>query len=174
MLSEFFRFMLQNQGLTWVHWNMRDINYGFAMLEHRFRVLGGDPFVLPEGKKFDLARALVSIYGISYTGHPRLTTLIEKNSMTNRDFLSGEEEAGAFEKGEFVKLHQSTLRKVDVLSSILGRAADGSLKTNSKWWERSGLHPKVMVEMIMEHWVYSALTIVALVIVYALWLKDAL
>lgn len=94
MLGEFFAFMQQNQGLLWVHWNMRDINYGFAALEHRYRVLGGEPFVLPEGKKFDLARALIALYGVSYTGHPRLATLIEKNHIAHRDFLTGQGGSG--------------------------------------------------------------------------------
>ncbi len=164
MLGDFFKFMQQNQGLLWIHWNMRDINYGFAALEHRFRVLGGEPFVLPEGKKFDLARALIALYGVAYTGHPRLTTLIEKNHIAHRDFLSGQAEADAFEQQDYIKLHQSTLRKVDILANILGRAADGTLKTNAKWYERYGMHPKVIVELIREHWIYSALGIVALIV----------
>src|SRR5699024_9976083 len=27
MLGDFFKFMHQNQGLLWIHWNRRDINY---------------------------------------------------------------------------------------------------------------------------------------------------
>src|SRR5690606_5499573 len=156
-------FMQQNQGLLWVHWNMRDINYGFAALEHRYRVLGGEPFVLPEGKKFDLARALIALYGVSYTGHPRLATLIEKNHIAHRDFLTGQEEADAFEKQDYIKLHQSTLRKVDILANILGRAADGTLKTNAKWHERCGWHPKVLLEIMKEHWLYSLAALVLLI-----------
>lgn len=150
MPGDFFKFMHQNQGLLWIHWSMRDINYGFAALEHRFKVLGGEAFVLPEGKKFDLARALISLYAASYTAHPRLTTLIDKNRIAHRDFLSGQEEADVFDKQDYIKLHQSTLRKVDILANILGRAADGTLKTNTKWRERYGFHPKVFVELMRE------------------------
>jgi hypothetical protein len=162
MLGEFFSFMQRNQGLLWIHWNMRDINYGFAALEHRFRVLGGEPFVLPEGKKFDLARALIALYGVYYTGHPRLATLIEKNHIAHQDFLTGRAEADAFENKDYIKLHQSTLRKVDILANILGRAADGTLKTNARWYETYGWHPKVLLEVMKEHWVYSLLGLVAL------------
>lgn len=163
MLGEFFSFMQQNQGLLWVHWNMRDINYGFAALEHRFRVLGGERFVLPEGKKFDLARALIALYGVSYTGHPRLATLIEKNHFARRDFLTGQEEAETFEKQDYIKLHQSTLRKVDFLANILGRASDGTLETNAKWHERYGWHPNVLLELMKEHWLYSLAGLVLLI-----------
>ncbi|MEJ2622945.1 MAG: hypothetical protein P8163_22765, partial [Candidatus Thiodiazotropha sp.] len=163
MLSEFFSFMRQNQGLCWVHWNMRDINYGFAALEHRCRVLQGEPFVLPEGKKFDLARALVALYGVSYTGHPRLATLIEKNHIAHRDFLTGKEESDAFESQDYIKLHQSTLRKVHILANILGRAADGTLKTNAKWHERYGWHPNVLIELFREHWISGAISVVVVI-----------
>ena len=69
MLDEFFDFIKSRHGFTFVHWNMRDINYGFQAIEHRYRVLGGDPFIIDDARKFDLAGALVAIYGINYIGH---------------------------------------------------------------------------------------------------------
>ncbi len=90
MLEEFFKHASENQGKTWVHWNMRDINYGFIALEHRLKVLQGKPFVLSEDKKIDLARAMVALYGINYIGYPRLVNLIEKNEITSKDTLTGE------------------------------------------------------------------------------------
>ncbi len=42
--------MKQHKAYFWVHWNMRDINYGFPGLEHRFRILGGEPYVLDDSK----------------------------------------------------------------------------------------------------------------------------
>lgn len=163
MLEEYFKFLNENQGKTWVHWNMRDINYGFSALEHRFKALGGSPFMLTEGKKFDLSRAMVSLYGISYIGHPRLTKLIEKNNITSKDFLTGKEEADSFENKEYVKLHQSTLRKADILANIFERVADGTIKTNSKWYEIYGVHPNVLIELIKQHWIFTFLGLIALV-----------
>jgi len=163
MLEEYFKFLNENQGKTWVHWNMRDINYGFSALEHRFKALGGTPFLLTEGKKFDLSRAMVSLYGIGYIGHPRLTKLMKRNNITSKDFLTGKEEADAFENKEYVKLHQSTLRKADILANIFERVADGTIKTNSKWYEVYGVHPKVLIELIKQHWLVSFLGLVALI-----------
>lgn len=163
MLDEFFDFVRTHQNFTWMHWNMRDINYGFQAIEHRYTVLGGTPTRVEESKKFDLARELIAIYGVGYIGHPRLESLVEKNMITNRDFLVGAQEAAAFENKEFVKLHQSTLRKVDILVNIAERAANNSLATNATWRERYGFHPSVIVEVIKEHWVYSLLGLFALV-----------
>lgn len=164
MLEEFFEFVRSHQHFNWVHWNMRDINYGFAAIEHRFRVLGGEPITIAEDRKFDLSRALVNFYGVGYTGHPRLQTLIEKNRITDRDFLTGADEAAAFIEKEFVKLHQSTLRKVDIIANIIERTADRTLKTNATWAEKTGFHPSALVELVKEHWIWSLVVIVAIVI----------
>ena len=155
MLREFYEFMKRHKTYDWIHWNMRDINYGFPALEHRYRVLNGTPEELDESRKYDLSRALVSIFGNNYIGHPRLVKLMEKNHITALDLLDGPGEAAAFEKKEFVKLHQSTLRKVDVLANILGRVIDGSIKTNATWRDKHGIHPIIIFEYIAKHWVLS-------------------
>src|SRR5207248_264499 len=82
MLDRFFEFLRVRLHMNWIHWNMRDVNYGFAAIEHRYRVLGGVPIQIAEDRKFDLARALVDLYGVRYIGHPRLENLIKKNKMT--------------------------------------------------------------------------------------------
>lgn len=158
MLKEFFQFLAQHKTYNWVHWNMRDINYGFPALEHRYRVLKGKPEELDESRKFDLPRALVAIYGNKYMSHPRLINLMEANHITTLDLLDGPGEAAAFESKEFVKLHQSTLRKVDVLANILGRVIDGSIKTNATWRDKHGVHPKIILEYIVKHWIFALIT----------------
>lgn len=158
MLDEFGQFLERNLHCTWVHWNMRDINYGFQAIEHRHKVLGGTPPQrLPEERKFDLARALISIYGVQYAGHPRLDTIVKLNKVTDKSFLVGKDEAAAFDNGEFVRLHQSTLRKVDILANLFGRTVDGSLKTNASWWDARGIHPQAIAEFLSEHWAWTLL-----------------
>jgi hypothetical protein len=155
MLREFYEFMERHKTYDWIHWNMRDINYGFPALEHRYRVLKGNPEELDESRKFDLSRALVAIFANNYIGHPRLVKLMEKNHITALDLLDGPGEAAAFDNKEFVKLHQSTLRKVDVLANILGRVIDGSIETNATWRDKNGIHPKIILEYISKHWILS-------------------
>lgn len=138
MLAAFFAHIGSHRGMKYLHWNMRDVNFGFQAIEHRFRVLGEAPYVVEDEKKFDLSRLLIDIYGVGYIDHPRMGKLLEKNHIAPRDFLTGEEEAKAFENRDFVALHQSTLRKVDVIANIAGRAHDRNLKTNTTWWEMHG------------------------------------
>jgi hypothetical protein len=38
MLDEYFEFVSGQGGFSFVHWNMRDINFGFQAIEHRYKV----------------------------------------------------------------------------------------------------------------------------------------
>jgi hypothetical protein len=167
MLDEFFAFIPTVPVQTFVHWNMRDVNFGFQAIEHRYKVLGGDPIIVADSRKFDLARALIAIFGVGYVPHGeggRMFSTMELNSITARDALKGKEEAQAFEEGQFVKLHQSTLRKVDVIANILERTLDGTLKTNASWREQHGFHPAAAVEFVEEHWIWSLIVMVGVVV----------
>lgn len=155
MLKEFYEYVEKHSGHTWLHWNMRDINYGFPAIAHRYLVLGGKPFDIHESRLCDLARILVSLYGVGYIGHPRLANIVAKNKISDLGFLNGQEESDAFDAGEYVKLHQSTLRKVDIMANIAGRVGDGSLKTDAKLKEIYGGHCAAIFEIMREHWFFT-------------------
>jgi len=142
---------------------MRDANYGFSAIAHRFRVLGGKPVDVDESRLFDFAKLLVDIYGPAYTGHPRFQSLSELNRISLKDFLAGSDEATAFESGEYVKLHQSTLRKVDVMANLFNRYEEGNLKTQSGWWQPYGSRILGAGEWCREHPI-AALIMVALAV----------
>lgn len=152
MLKEFFEYAEKQHNMFWIHWNMRDINYGFKAIEHRFSVLGGTPFKILDSQKIDLARKLIECYGVGYIGHPRMESLLEKNHMKAKDYLSGQEEAIAFENHEYIKLHMSTLRKVDVFANLLNRAINNTLKVNSKWNEIYGVSIQGIINFCKDTW----------------------
>lgn len=152
MLTEFFDFVKEHKSNMWLHWNMRDINYGFQAIEHRFEVLGGKPEVLSESKKVDLARLFVQKYGVRYAPNPRLQSLIKLNHIEPLGFLNGAEEAAAFDTKDYIKLHQSTLRKVDVIANLLDRAIENSLKTNATWKDSYGLSLQGIFEYFKSCW----------------------
>ena len=168
MLADFFKYMEVKQDAKWLHWNMRDANYGFEALENRLNALGREPFHLDERNRFDLSRILIGVYGVAYIGHPRLEKLLELNHITPLDFLNGEQEAAAFVDKQFVKLHQSTLRKVDVLANIADRAHRRDLLTLASWWEQNGQSVKRAIEWLKEHWLLSAISVVTSIVAIAL------
>ena len=171
MLGDFYAHVGAHRGMKYLHWNMRDINYGFAAIEHRYRVLGGDPVVIEDDKKIDGARLLIDIYGAGYAAHPRLESLLQLNRITPLNFLTGSQEAQAFEDKNFVGLHQSTPRKVDVIANIMGRARDRDLKTNTTWWEMHGGRFRAFLNWIAENRIFALLAGVASIIglLVALW-----
>ncbi|MGC0152754.1 hypothetical protein ACPRNU_09885 [Chromobacterium vaccinii] len=174
MLEEFFKAVNVRSHCQWLHWNMRDANYGFEALENRIRALGGEPIAtVPEDKRVDLSRILGSIYGAGYSHHPRLENIISMNNITAKDFLTGKNEAQAFEDKAFLRLHQSTLRKVDILANIAGRAHANDLKTLSTWWERNGRSFKAAFEWIRENWIIGAIIAIIGYIISAWdWIKP--
>jgi len=162
MLDEFYEFVRRHENFQWLHWNMRDVNYGFAAIDHRCKVLGGTPVAIPEEQRTDMAALLIDLFGPNYAQHPRLTNVLALNSISSQNFLSGAEEAAAFEAGEYVKLHQSTLRKVDLFVNILNRTWDGTLKTGARWRERYGTTAGGVIEGVTDHWLYKFLGFVGI------------
>lgn len=160
MLDEFFCFIGDNMHCYWVHWNMRNVNYGFHALEHRYRVLKGEPKFIQDTSKFDLSELLSHYYGSEYIEDPTLESLVDLNNITKLDFLSGKNEAKAFEAVEYVKLHRSTLRKVEILNNILDKFASKNLKTNATVRNQYGLDPNSLLEYLRSSWWGSALIFV--------------
>ena len=164
MLDEFYQFVEHRLASKWANWNMRDINFGFPAIEHRYKVLGGNPVEVPPSSQYDLGELLPRVYGCNYCEHPRLQSLVELNQITSLGFLTGEEEAAAFDNCEYVKLHQSTLRKVQCIATIAERAWDGTLETNSSWLERHGSSIAGVVEGMTNHWAYKVLGAIGILV----------
>ena len=164
MLNDFYDFVKIHEKYNWIHWNMRDINYGFQAIAHRYKVLGGNPREIDDSNRVDLSRLLTDIYGDNYISHPRLQKLMEKNDITHRDFLAGAEEADAFKNKDYVKLHQSTLRKVNLIAKIAERAENGSLKTNARWKDIYGGYPEAIGEFLKENWLISLLSFISAIL----------
>ena len=154
MLSEYFEFVEKHLNFVWLHWNMCNENYGFYAIENRFRVLGGLPIFVPNDKKIDIARILSDRYGKYYIKNPKMINLIEKNRMSKLDLLTRAEEADAFETKKYIKLHKSTLRKVNSFSNILNASLDGTLITDSKWKDIYGISPQGIFEVCKDSWLF--------------------
>jgi hypothetical protein len=171
MLTDFYRFVTRHSGFLWLHWNMRDINYGFSAIAHRFSVLGGEPVYIEDNRLVDLARVLIARYGPEYTRygpdnkeHPRLEKLMMLNQISAKDALTGKEEADAFDNKQYIKLHQSTLRKVDVIANIAEREWNGSLRTNSTWRQEFGTSLAGRAEALIDSTWFRVLSVLGAII----------
>jgi hypothetical protein len=165
LLSEFYLFVRDRRDKFWVHWNMRNLTFGFEHLEHRYRVLGGQNApIIPVERRINLNDILAQRYGKDYVPHPRLKSLMELNGGPHRHFLTGAEEVRAFEAQEFIRMHNSTLAKVGFLESVMRKLSANKLHTASR-----GIG--VTLDRVFEHRAAKAVGAAAtiLTIVVACW-----
>lgn len=135
LLEQFYMFIRDRRDKYWIHWNMRNLTYGFEHLEHRYRVLGhSDAPIIPVEQRINLNDMLSDRYGDDYASHPRLPALMKMNGGIHRHFLSGEEEVQAFKNNEFIRMHNSTLAKVGFFAKVIDRLLKGTLHPASKGW----------------------------------------
>ena len=143
MLLRFYDYLKEHRNNRFIHWNMSDENYGFNALEHRAKILGiNDKKIIPleEKNKINLAVLLRDYYGENYTHDSEhmykivvLNGLINNNDsyLNSEMFLRGKDEAVAFEQHQYLKLFQSTLKKVECFYRIFSLLCDGILKTEA-------------------------------------------
>ena len=134
MLARYFAFIRDHKGMRFLHWNMRDLKFGFAALEHRFAVLGGLPAALHDHQLLNLAMLIPEIYGSTYAPRPHLPHLARRNALTLTGFLDGKDEPAVFNRGEYSAVHQSVLCKVTIIADVAQLAENRTLKTNANWW----------------------------------------
>ncbi|HEK9993501.1 TPA: hypothetical protein TT573_000572 [Streptococcus equi subsp. zooepidemicus] len=138
LLTDFFAFVEKNTDKIWIHWNMRDTVFGFHALEQRFKVLGDTPVMIDDDKKIDLAHLFKKMYGGGYIDNPHIEKLLELNKLTPHRFLTGKQEAEAFNSGHYHELSMSTSSKVNSFSTFLTLAINDNLKTNTPNWKIKG------------------------------------
>ena len=122
MRYEFAEYVKTHISYIWVHWNMSSASYGFQAISNRYRILGGSEINVPDSNKIDLPAVFGKLFTYSFEGHKpngQLLNLANRNNISTRDALPGAQEAEAFDRRDFLKLHMSTLRKVDIIDRIL-------------------------------------------------------
>jgi hypothetical protein len=157
MLSEFFKFAKEQYEYIWLHWNMRNSNYGFEALEHRYKVLTGeDAYHISEENRHDLYRSIVNKYGRDCVDHPKMKSFMELNAGVHRDFLSGEQEVEAFENGEYIKMHKSTMCKVYWFYIIFQSFLNNKVKTKKFSWN-------LFLDKIFKHPIVQLMGFIAMI-----------
>lgn len=131
ILERFYKYVQERRTSNWVHWNMRNIVFGFEHLEHRYRVLtGADPVFIPVEVRVNLNDVLKSRYGDNYAADPKLHDLMRLNGVTDPKVMLGAEEAAAFKSKDYIRMHSSTLGKVGFFRYVIELAKNGRLKTS--------------------------------------------
>ncbi|MEM7760091.1 MAG: hypothetical protein AAF298_18500 [Cyanobacteria bacterium P01_A01_bin.40] len=129
MLEKFYTFVNSHTNDNWLHWNMKNVSYGFEALEHRYKVLSGkDAPTIPDTKRFNLSSLIKEMYGENYVDSPKMKNLMELNNEDDQRFSSGIEEIKAFKNKKYFELHQSTLSKVNWFGKLFIKLTNRKIK----------------------------------------------
>ncbi len=133
LIGRFFNFLRDRREKYWVHWNMRNLTFGFEHLEHRYRSLcKSEPPSVPVEVQLNLNDILRQRYGSDYASDPKMKNLMLLNGDRDIRFLEGQQEAEAFLKKEFIRMHSSTICKVEFFRHVISLAINGKLRTAGK------------------------------------------
>lgn len=166
MLREFYDYIKKHSTYRWVHWNMRNASYGFAAIENRYRILGGRPRKIEEQFKYDLPEILGTLHTYKFEKHQKpssgqLMNISIRNSISTRDALTGAEEAAAFERRDYIALHMSTMRKIEMIDRVLTLQEKKELKVNVSIFRSCGITIPGLIEIVKNNWllflIYSIL-----------------
>jgi REase_DpnII-MboI len=115
-----------------LHWNMDRPEYGFAALATRWRYLTlAEPPTGAPRQRYDADNLLVAQFGVNYAPHGKLASTAKLNDLDMRSFLSGAEEAAAYDSKDWATLTRSASSKAKIIGQLFLRTCDGSIKTSN-------------------------------------------
>jgi hypothetical protein len=131
LLRRFFDEVRVNPDARIVHWNMNSAHYGFTAIASRYSYLfGSSPGVVPSPDRlYDLDAMIADRFGEVYAKHPKFRTVAMLNGFWMPFFKSGKDEAAAAKSADYGTIERSTTEKAHLISEMLTRLCDGTLKT---------------------------------------------
>lgn len=174
IIERFYVFVRDRREKYWIHWQMKNIVYGFEHIEHRFRTLTADKSIspphIPVEVRINLDSVLREKYGDDYVPNRRMLNLMLLNGQRDHRFMTGEEEAAAFKAREFIRLHNSTISKVEFFRHVITLMLKGKLRTR-------GMELRVRIDRMMESQLarlaafgITVVTVASLVVAAVTWL----
>jgi len=153
MLDEFSKYVQNHRNDKWVHWNMRSPSFGFQAISDRYKILGGNEIAVPDINKISLDEVFGQLFTYNFeTDEPdgKMLNLASRNKISRRDALVGKDEPAAFENREYLSLHMSTLRKVEIINRLLTAYQNGNLKHNARIKEVYGVSVLGIISLVKE------------------------
>ncbi|MDE5421741.1 hypothetical protein L3073_05940 [Ancylomarina sp. DW003] len=127
VLKSFNRFIKRHSDYIWVHWEMKNIHFGFPAIKHRFdKLFNGTKEQLheiPSHKNFNFYSILEFMYGEDFADLPdSLSAMIKVNSRSGVlpiEYIDVEREGGEFERQNYSSILSSLDCKVSKIRGLL-------------------------------------------------------
>ncbi|OJW79371.1 MAG: hypothetical protein BGO69_19460 [Bacteroidetes bacterium 46-16] len=139
-LKAFNEFVKRHDDDVWVHWDMKNIHFGFEAIKHRFeKIFAGlskERYEeIPMRNKVNLALVLEGMYGEEYIDGPdKLRSLIAYNNgaVLDRQYLSLEYEGLEFENKNYSAVLNSLDCKTDFICKAVKLLSVKKLRVKNK------------------------------------------
>lgn len=122
MLKSYNDFVKRHNQYIWLHWDMKNIHYGFETIKHRFEKLFSGLREryeeIPMNNKFNLRTLIEDMYGENFAvGADKLASLMKTNNsgIISNSYLSLESENSEFERKNYLSVLNSLDCKVDFI-----------------------------------------------------------
>ena len=131
LLKEFASFIKARPNISFIHWNMDSKGFGFKAIWARAKELGIELSEIKEENLFDLASY------IAYISERRLSIkqILWFNSLLDKEYLDGKDEASYFEKKKFCEITASVNLKVVGLYFVVQELKEGTLHVDKPFAE---------------------------------------
>ena len=136
MLQHFFEYVKNNEKKKWLHWNMKNNNFGFEAIEERYNELGGCAIHFEEDKLFNISVLFKEKYGKHFAHDAKwngklmgkMYDMFNMNSIEDANILNGDQEVKEYILKNIMSIEQSILGKVKAFKMLVDMAADDDLK----------------------------------------------
>jgi len=138
ILKSFNEFVQRYNDCIWIHWDMKNIHFGFEAIKHRFEKIFGDLNnynEIPINNKKNLRNILEGMYGENFvSGSDSLNSLLKCNSgnIDNNMYLNSGVESSEFENKHFENIIRSVDLKVDFIKSSTNKLINKKLKVTNR------------------------------------------
>lgn len=138
ILKAYNDFVRRHRECNWIHWDMKNIHFGFEAIKHRYEKIFGnlnDYNEIPINNKKNLRDIIEGMYGENFVDGPdALKALLICNSgnIDNNSYLSSDIESTEFEHKNFTNVIKSVDLKVDFIRKTTRRLIQKSLNVPNK------------------------------------------
>ena len=138
ILKAFNDFVRRHREYNWIHWDMKNIHFGFEAIKHRYEKVFGDLKdynEIPINNKKNLSDIIEGMYGEGFVNGPdTLKSLLKCNSgnIDNNTYLSSNVESTEFERKNFTNVIKSVDLKVDFMKKVTNKLIQRKLVVSNK------------------------------------------
>jgi len=131
-------FVRRNLDCFWIHWDMKNIHFGFEAIKHRYEKIFEsleDYCEIPSNKKKNLRTIIEGMYGDDFvSGSDSLKALMLCNSDNIEDstYLSKDNESSQFENKNFIGVIKSVDLKVEFIKKATKKLSYKKLIVSNK------------------------------------------